>query len=203
MLCTFSGSLVAYLDKDSNTIWHVNCQYLLESSGERCTNCSTFRNNTLQRELNHMKERENKENHDASSPSRHVNYHFLSTPKRNEWMVQLHKAVHAKTKSLEALRKGISRILQSNSVKMDSEVHNDLLSIMKSYTSAVTDKFGEDSFQALFWHQQLQALSVNNLRSMRWHLVMVKWYLLLHRSSSKGYEMVRKTGVFHLPSGRT
>ena len=82
------------------------------------------------------------------------------------------------------------------------DIHRDLLSIMKSHTAAVSEKFGEESFQALFWQQQLQASSLGNLRSMRWHPVMIKW-CLLHRSSSKAYEMVRKTGVIHLPSGRT
>ena len=119
-------------------------------------------------------------------------------------MQHLHKAVRAKTKSLEALRKGISRILQNGSVKMDSDIHSDFLSIMKSYTAAVNEKFGEESFQALFWRQQLQASSLGNSWSMRWHpvMIMIKW-CLLHRSSSKAYDMVRKTGVFHLPSGRT
>ena len=204
-LCTLLGSLVAYRDEEANTIRHVNCQYLLKSvsSGNRCNSCVTFRNNTLRRELNRMKERESDETRDPASPSSHTNYRFLTTPERNERMQRLHKVVRAKTKSLEAMRKGISRILQNNSVKMDSDTHNDLLSIMRSYTAAVNKKFGEESFQALFWQQQLQASSLGNLRSMRWHPVMIKWCLLLHRSSSRAYEMVRKTGVFHLPSGRT
>ena len=71
------------------------------------------------------------------------------------------------------------------------------------YTAAVNKKFGEDSFQALFWQQQLQASSLGNSQTTRWHSVMIKWCLLLHRSSSTVYKMVRKTGVFHLPSGRT
>ena len=150
-LCTLLGSLVAYRDEEANTIRHVNCQYLLKSvsSGNRCNSCVTFRNNTLRRELNRMKERESDETRDPASPSSHTNYRFLTTPERNERMQRLHKVVRAKTKSLEAMRKGISRILQNNSMKMDSDTHNDLLSIMRSYTAAVNKKFGEESLPGI------------------------------------------------------
>ena len=149
-----------------------------------------------------MKEKD-KENHDPSNPSSHVNYHYMNTPQRNERMKRLHDVVRSKTRSLQALRKGISRVLQNNSMTMDSEMHGDLLTIMKSHSSTVYEKFGEESFRALFWRQQLQASALNDMRPMRWHPTMIKWCLLLYRSSSKAYEMVRKTGIFKLPSGRT
>ena len=149
-----------------------------------------------------MKEKD-KENYDPSNPSSHVNYRYMNTPQRNERMKRLHDVVRSKTRSLQALRKGISRVLQNNSMTIDSDMHDDLLAIMRSHSATVYERFGEESFQALFWRQQLQASALKNIRSMRWHPTMIKWCLLLYRSSSKAYEMVRKTGIFKLPSGRT
>lgn len=49
----------------------------------------------------------------------------------------------------------------------------------------------------------MQASSLHDARSMRWHPTLIKWCLLLFRKSSSAYETIRKTGVLKLPSGRT
>lgn len=63
---------------------------------------------------------------------------------------------------------------------LDEDNHRDMASIMKKHTAS---KFPEDFFQKIFWDQQLKALSVKNLRSVRWHPLMIKWCLYLQHQS--------------------
>ena len=76
---------------------------------------------------------------------------------------------------------------------------------MKSYIAVVNEQFGKELFQALFLAATVAGILTWNFMvdEVARHPVMIKWCLHLHRSSSKAYGMVRKTGVFHLPSGRT
>ena len=61
----------------------------------------------------------------------------------------------------------------------------------------------DDSFKALFWQQLLKAASLKKASGMRWHPLIMKWYIYLQYKSSSAYEALRSTGVIKLPSGRT
>lgn len=58
-------------------------------------------------------------------------------------------------------------------------MHNDLGNIMEEMTEEVESKFSENSFEHVFWSQQLQAKKVNNYRQMRWHPAIIKWCLIV------------------------
>ena len=180
---------------DGCTVRHVKCEWLL-LSGRRCQQCTTYRNNSLRREANCMKQID-KENRDPSNPSSHVNYRYLNTPERNDRMRRLHNELRAKTKSLQAMRQKANRMIQSSGVNLDADLHHDLVELMKSQSS----QLGSDSFVSLFWRQQTLASSLRNSRSMRWHPLLIKWCLLIFRKSSSAYETIRKTGILKLPSG--
>ncbi len=68
-------------------------------------------------------------------------------------------------------------------VTLDSQTHEDVLSLMKS--SDLADFFEtlpEDSFRQLFWSQQRKAATQKNARTMKWHPLMIRWCLSLqHR----------------------
>ena len=99
---------------------------------------------------------EDKENRDPSNPSSRVNYRYLNTPESNDRKRRLHNELRVKVRSLQAIRRQVNRMIQDSGVNLDPDLHDDLLSIMKSQS----DKPGKDSFVALFWHQQMQASSL-------------------------------------------
>lgn len=45
---------------------------------------------------------------------------------------------------------------------------------MEDNASEVSTKYAEDSFQMLFWQQQLRAAKLKSKNSMRWHPLMIK-----------------------------
>ena len=88
-------------------------------------------------------------------------------------------------------------------VLADDNIHQDLQEIMAENTPRVTEAFPENSFEQLFWKQQLKALQLKDARSMRWHPLMIKWCLYLRHLSGKAYETLRASGCVKLPSQRT
>lgn len=61
----------------------------------------------------------------------------------------------------------------------------------------------ENSFQRLFWEQQLQATQAKCCTQVRWHPLIVWWCLHLKLLSSAAYHSLRSTGFIKLPSERT
>ena len=74
---------------------------------------------------------------------------------------------------------------------------------MQKYGKSVIEEYGEDSFQSVFWMQQMKALTTKSKTHIRWHPVIIRWALYLHYKSSGAYETLRKSGVISLPTART
>lgn len=91
-------------------------------------------------------------------------------------------------------KKILTNVIQRESLPVDEELHSDL----------VSDKTTKpDNFKSLFWKQQSLSFSCKNSRSMKWHPIMIRFCLYLYHKSSSAYELLRKSGVVRLPSGRT
>ena len=48
---------------------------------------------------------------------------------------------------------------------------------MNEMNSTVTQSHPSNSFQRLFWEQQLQAVRTRDNQQVRWHPAMIKWCL--------------------------
>ena len=73
---------------------------------------------------------------------------------------------------------------------------------MQAETADIAKVFPPDTFQHLFWKQQLEALQ-KHARAMRWHPLMVQWCLYLRHHSSGAYEALRESCCLSVPSQRT
>ena len=103
---------------------------------------------------------------------------------------------------LQMLRQSILQNYQKEAIPVDKCTHEELSHLMSTCASSIKIKYGAESFQALFWEQQLSAATTKNARSIRWHLLLIKWCLYLHHKSSGAYKM-RDSGIIRLSSGRT
>ena len=97
-----------------------------------------------------------------------MNYKCLTSSEKDERMKNLHDVVRRKEREIQSLRKKISDMIQEEEVRVDAIMHNDLLTIMKKYSPS-RDDASECKFKEIFWQQQLQAASLKDSRSMRWH----------------------------------
>ena len=181
------------------TIRHEKCEVLIDSSLTRCPKCEAHRKG-LHSLLSQI---ENGSNTNWSAPNSHVNYHFLSTPEKIDHLQRLHSLQHHKKLQLVRLERKLGQVIEEKGVVADDNIHQDLQEIMEENTPCVTEAFPENSFGQLFWKQQLKALQLKDGRSMRWHPLMIKWYLYLRHLSGKAYETLRASGCVKLPSQRT
>jgi hypothetical protein len=197
----YIGSTCAFIDELSlprgSTIRHVNCQVLLsnENQGIRCSECVSYRST-----LSIQAARAQKQSSDTT-PSSHVNHRYtLAIYKCNHKLFtcvaryqplptlisrlgQLQHQYRAVSKQLDRLKKKIADASEVSGVSLDEQSHEDLKELASSSeSSAFFDKLPKDSFQSIFWQQQVEAASKKNARNMRWHPLMIRWCLYLrHR----------------------
>ena len=88
-------------------------------------------------------------------------------------------------------------------VTVGEELHNELTKIMMERSEEIQQQYPENSFQCLFWEQQLQATQAKCCTEVRWHPLIVWWCLHLKLLSSAAYHSLRSTGFIKLPSERT
>ena len=102
-----------------------------------------------------------------------------------------HCHVQLTHKKPERLRDKIVESVEKNGVDVEEETHNDLLTVWEKCSEEELVKYPQDSFQQIFWQQQLQYAQLSsNRRQRRWHPLMTKWALYLRHLSSKAYETV-------------
>ena len=106
-------------------------------------------------------------------------------------------------KCLHCLQKKLEEALDKQGVDVSEDLHGDLDSIMQQHSPNIASKFPANSFQRIFWDQQQQANAAKKAQGRRWHPLTIKWCLYLHHVSSRGYEVLRNSGVISLPSQRT
>ena len=184
-----------------STIRGEKCHMLVAGRYDRCTECSKYRVY-----LRTVKSRQKKmvtydKNHYTGSNSS-VNYRYLSCEGKTERLRSMQKELRTTKQLVSKLRSRLAHLIDTEGHVLDPEINDDLSSILSN-----KENFGNElpdgSFRRLLWVQQLQALSCNNPRQIRWHPVMIKWCLNIKLRSSSAYRALRDSGFMKLPSERT
>ena len=127
---------------------------------------------------------------------------YLSTPEKQECYRWLHSQKEATTKRLHHLQQKLEDVLEKQGVDVHEDLHGDLDSIMQEHSPIIASKFLVNYFPRIFWDQQQQANAAKKVQGRKWHPLMIKWCLYLRHLSSRGYEVLRNSGVISLPSQR-
>lgn len=198
---------MAYYQQQTDTIRHVDCHWIFSTRDDRystdqCVICHKYQRNVLNASLIKLNDSQ------LISPGRskgesHTNYRYCNTPEKCARLVSLHETVRLQKRALQHLQSRLDRHIQSSGVQVDDTIQSDLLQIMDTHSSMIAQKYGEESFQTIFWQQQLKSASAKSSSGIRWHPLIVKWCLYLHHMSSKAYETIRNSGIVTLPSSRT
>lgn len=186
------------------TVRHTKCEVLIPPPADtvRCSYCQQHR--TI---LTSIAQRQSKATQSQisqkSNPSSHTNYRYLTPPEMVDRISRLHKSVVSLKLEVNKLQKSIALASDKAALVVDEALHNDLKCIMKANVQTIKESFPPNSFQRIFWDQQIQAASVSSPCAMKWHPLMVKWCIYLRHKSSGSYEQLRQSGCVHLPSQRT
>ncbi len=203
-----SGKVMATIDANApiflngerylETVRPLSCTVLVH--GVKCSSCTAYRD-TL-RAMYHQWHKKGNASRCGLSNS-HTNTRYLNSPEKiqrlSEWKARA-KAAEIKVRRLQ---EKIAVATEKDGVEVDEDLHSDLAQIMGERSSEVQDKHDSDSFQRVFWEQQLQAHQAASPKQYRWHPMMIRWCLHLHMLSSSAYDAVRSSGVITLPSQRT
>ena len=127
----------------------------------------------------------------STSIHSHTNYRYLSPDDKTSRLRALHNALEATKQKKQHLKD----IIDANkTVTISKDFNDSLLDTMQGYSKQIAKDYPEQSFPHWFWQQQMQAASVKNNRSIKWHPLMIKWCLYLQHKSSGGYQLLRDSG---------
>ena len=120
--------------------------------------------------------------HTAISPGRsstqsHTNYRFCSTPEKTERLRKLHHTVCLQNKVLQLLKDRLDMHIASQGIIVEDPIHNDLVTIMKKQSESVLSQYGEESFQGIFWSQQLKATAATKASGRRWYPLIIMVFI--------------------------
>ena len=138
-----------------------------------------------------------------SEISSHTNFRYLTPKQQIKRISNLRKEIILQRHQIETLKTKIHCYNENGGIFINSFLERDLETIMNEMNSTVTQSHPSNSFQRLFWEQQLQAVRNRDNRQVRWHPAMIKWCLNLKLLSSSSYHALRSSGVMILPSERT
>ena len=136
--------------------------------GSKCTSCIAYRN-TLRSIYNQWKIKKA-----ATTYKGDTNTHFLDSPQKETKTMEI-ECKSCREESLPAGRENSS----INGIDLDECLHDNLSQIIMEKISDIQANYDKESFQRLFWEQQLQATKAKSPTPYRWHLMMVKWCLNL------------------------
>lgn len=165
----------------------VSSCHLLVCSG-KCPTCKAYRP-TLRKMHSRLKTKGSPTKH-VSSSSR-TNFRYLKTPLQQQRVAQMRSRIVSAERKVSRLRKKIETSVARSGVQVDSDMHQDLTTIVEEHTPTIHEQFKEGTFKRLFWEQQREALKAGP-RQMRWHPTMIKWCLNIKLHSTKTYEALRR-----------
>ena len=181
-----------------STIRHSKCELLTNSSSQRCRECTSYRDT-----LRALYSRQAHHKIPRSTPGSSVNYRYLSESELRERLRATHDLQRNTQKKLERLKTKITQSVEKSGVELDAPSHGDLVRVVEECTEAALSNHPSNSFQHVFWQQQLECARLANSRQRRWHPLMIKWALYVRHLSGKAYDTIRESGFIALPSQRT
>lgn len=195
------NTIVGYINGSS--IRCVQCPIFLPQGHKlaRCEFCTKLRGNLRARKS--VINKRTTEFTSRTSATSSVNYHCLSTEEKSERLKEVKKESRKNLRKVNALEAIIAKKLDNESVSLNSEQNNFLISACKTVQDDIAKQWDVDSPQRLFWDQQIKRNQCKNPTSMRWHPTIIRWCISLYMKGSKSYEQLRRSGFVALPSVST
>ena len=124
-----------------------------------------------------------------TSASSHTNIRFLSKSLAKQRLQNVRKRLLCAERTVSRLKATIAKGIESEGVSVNEGMHMDLQQLMEAMGNEM-EGF-EDSFQRLFWEEQLAASKILDHRQMKWHPMMIRWSLFMRSKSPCAYDALR------------
>ena len=196
----------AYIDNcitvtNGKTLLHTvrtsECELLCAS--KQCVSCKAYRAN-LRAMHNKCSEKLNLS--DTLASSGHINDRYLTSPQKEAKIDALRHRVHVAEEEVRNLKEKVLKLSEQGD-EVDANLQEDLVHIMNENTNSVREAYAKGTFARLLWDEQLKATTAKNPCQIRWHPILIKWFLNLKLLSSSAYHALRTSRFLTLPSERT
>ncbi|CAC5359915.1 unnamed protein product [Mytilus coruscus] len=188
----------------SSTVRNVQCALLVQ--GHRCFQCSQLRRILVGRK--YRQEEKQRKTQETSGPT---DYLHSKMQHSNMSKLQLIEKIHQQKDKITNLQNEILRTrnqfqreMASKGVTLDFsqslEIKDTMATCNAEMEKACPD---ENSYQRLFWTEQMKCMNQQSTKGMRWHPMILRWCLYLRQKSSAAYDALRDSGFITLPSSRT
>ncbi|XP_076091095.1 uncharacterized protein LOC143063058 [Mytilus galloprovincialis] len=188
----------------SSTVRNVQCALLVQ--GHRCYQCSQLRRILVGRK--YRQEEKQRKTQETSGPT---DYLHSKMQHSNMSKLQLIEKIHQQKDKITDLQNEILRTknqfqreMASKGVTLDFsqslEIKDTMATCNAEMEKACPD---ENSYQRLFWTEQMKCMNLQSTKGMRWHPMILRWCLYLRQKSSSAYDALRDSGFITLPSSRT
>ena len=199
------------------------CEFKEENFGACNGNCqyeTTFRSNQCELFINGLRCKECIKKRGALRKRRHTELHskidsspgmssriahsFMSPEQLKNKIDSLQKTRRSQEGKINTLRKKLTENIAKQSTIAETNNSSEIENMVRECDSLVRDQWpDENSFQRLFWEEQLKFNSCKSSNGMRWHPMIIKWCLYMKTKSTTAYNAMRDTGFIKLPSTRT
>ena len=140
-----------------STIRHSQCEILVSTKihHDRCRRCIKYRD-TLRKMVHRVNQRQPDE---LACPNSHTNYQYLEDTEKDQRLHNMHSLYRNTRSKLNRLQLKIAQATSDNGVKLDREMHTDMISVMESSSNEVEKMHPEGSFERIFWEEQRKAVN--------------------------------------------
>ena len=196
---------IGFVKNDNNvfcsSIRSTDCTFLIDES--RCYSCRKVRRNLLFR----LQEKSTNASPKDLTADRKPNS-FLSSPEKDLKLKQyalktrkLNAKIYALEEKVEKLKRKCNELISKSGENFNEIENVDIENLLESCKSDVEKQFEENSFQRIFFEQQIKYNKLKNKSSMCWHPSMIRFCLYIKHKSTKAYDSLRY--FINLPSSRT
>ena len=123
----------------------------------------------------------------------HTHFRYLKTPERQQRIRRLRNEIVNKRKEVERLKSYVNVATEQHGIYIEEALETDIKQIMEEKSNEIRKTYQADSFQCIFWNQQLELLKLKDKRQIRWHPMMIRWCLSLKLLSSASYHALRSS----------
>ena len=90
----------------------------------------------------------------------------MNDEEKRERMINLKVEVDTMEREIKRLQARISTMTAQKGIEVDDLLHSDLELIMKEMDDDVQQQYEKDSFQRLFWEQQIKSIKLKDRRQV-------------------------------------
>ena len=138
-----------------------------------------------------------KRHENAAHPSDNTNHQYLPGPVLVDRLQKMSARIREQSRQITRLKQRLEEDIEMNGVTVSEETQTDISQIVQQNASFI-DTLHPNSFNRLFWEEQMKALMKSKAKGHRFHPLLVRLGLYLHHLSPGAYKVFSYASLHHM-----